>query len=87
MPRIQHQCDSFDQQKLVLIDLLSNCAPQAYGVYGPPAEPHVAHLAFSANGLSLVTADLRPDAGMCGSVEVCLKFWDQVGTWAWLCGC
>lgn len=47
------------------------------GIYGPPTEPQVLCLAFSADGGAMATVDVRPDGGAGGSVEPCLRFWER----------
>ena len=46
------------------------------GLYGPPPAPHVSHAAFSADGATLATLDVRADAGAAGSAAPVLQFWD-----------
>lgn len=36
---------------------------QTYSIYGPPTPPQITHTAFSRDGSSMVTVDVRPDAG------------------------
>ncbi|KAK9813012.1 hypothetical protein WJX72_007479 [[Myrmecia] bisecta] len=47
------------------------------GIYGPPTEPQVAFIAFGEDGSTMATVDLRPDAGVGGSTESSLKFWER----------
>lgn len=80
---IEHACNSFEfNLRFKIKNSIQNSKfkswVQAYGVYGPPAEPRVSRMVFSSGGGCLVTVDLRPDAGVCGSIEQCLRFWDQV---------
>lgn len=47
------------------------------GPYGPPQQPAAIAIAFSHDGLSMATAESRPDPSGGGSTQHSLKFWDK----------
>ena len=60
-----------------IVSLTEGDAAALGGVYGSPAEPAATEVAFSRNGDTMVTVELRPDPAGGGAVQYALKFWDR----------